>query len=243
VSPDEGQVNYQLAAPVLYLLDLVLPLVPPQTLRTYFLRTIPTLVAVLDAANSAHTEGSAAVARSIIGAIETLLLAQDFSAWKSRDEMSVLGVFTGYIMGSGTDSRPKVRKRALDAVKTILDNVPANPTALHPAAEDSAMIAFHIVEGQFGSKKGRAKGGSEKDVKAVHSLHLLKMVASAVSWPKTKIRELIELLLKLSSEVYDDNVRLSALEVFQVIFVQASEGMDASHLKEVLEVFPSSCLV
>jgi hypothetical protein len=112
---------------------------------------------------------------------------------------------------------------------------------LHPAAEDSAMIAFHIVEGQFGSKKGRAKGGSEKDVKAVHSLHLLKMVASAVSWPKTKIRELIELLLKLSSEVYDDNVRLSALEVFQVIFAQASEGMDASHLKEVLEVFPSSC--
>jgi hypothetical protein len=69
------------------------------------------------------------------------------------------------------------------------------------------------------------------------------MVASAVSWPKTKIRELVELLLKLSSESYDDNVRLSALEVFQVIFAQASEGMDASRLKEVLEAFPRSCAV
>jgi ribosomal RNA-processing protein 12 len=228
---------------VLYLLDLVLPSVPPQTLRTYYLLTIPTLVAVFDATNSFHTEGSAAVARSIIGAIETLLLAQDVSAWKSRDELSVLGVFTGYIMGSGTDVRPKVRKRALDAVKTILENVPANPTALHPAAEESAVIAFQIVQGQFGPKKGRTKGGAEKEVKAVHSLHLLKMVASAVSWPKTKIRELVEMLLKLSSESYDDNVRLSALEVFQVIFAQASEGMDASRLKEVLEVFPPSCAV
>ena len=221
---------------MLYLLDLVLPSVPQQTLRTYYLRTVPSLVAVLDAVKGSHTEGSTAVARSIIGAIETLLLAQGFAAWKSRGETSVLEVFTGYIIGSGTDARPKVRKRALDAVKNILENVPANPTALHPAAEESAMIAFHIVRGQFGPKKGRGKDGPEKEVKAVHSLHLLKMVASAVSWPKTEICELVELLLQLSSESYDDNVRLSALEVFQVIFVQASDGMDATRLKEVLEV-------
>ena len=235
---DGGEVNFQLAAPVLYLLDLVLPSVPPQTLRTHYLRTIPSLLAVLDAGADAHAEGSTAVARSTLGAIETLLLAQDFAAWKSREENCVHRVFTGYIMGSGTDIRPKVRKRALDAVKNILENVPASPSAVHPAAEESAMIAFHIVHGQFGQRKGRGKEGSEKEIKAVHSLHLLKTVASTVSWPKAKVRELVELLLKLSSESYDDNVRLSALEVFQVIFAQASEEMDATRLKEVIDVPP-----
>jgi ribosomal RNA-processing protein 12 len=221
---------------VVYLLDLVLPSVPPQTLRTYYLRTIPSLVTVLDAGANTHTEGSTAVARSTIGAMETLILAQDFAAWKSSEEMSVHRVFTGYIMSSGMDVRPKVRKRALEAVKNILENVPANPGVLHPSAEASAMIAFHTVQGQFGQRKVKAKEGSESGVKAVHSLHLLKAVVSAISWPETKVQDLVELLLKLSSELYDDIIRLSALEVFQVIFAQSSEEMDATRLKEVLEV-------
>ena len=221
---------------MLYLLDLVLPSVPPQTIRAYYLRTIPSLLAVLDAGADNHTEGSTAVARSTLGAIETLILAQDFAAWKSREDNCVQRVFTGYIMGSGTDTRPKVRKRALDVVKNVLENVPASPSLIHPAAEEGAMIAFHIVEGQFGQRKGRGKEGSQKEITGVHSLHLLKTVASAISWPKGNVRELVELLLKLSSESYDDNVRLSALEVFQVIFTQASEEMDATRLKEVLEV-------
>jgi len=46
----------------------------------------------------------------------------------------------------------------------------------------------------------------------------------------------VELLLKLSSEAYDDIIRLAALEVFQVIFGQGSEGMDAQRLCEIIEV-------
>ena len=117
-------------------------------------------------------------------------------------------------------------------------NPPASPTALHPAAEGTAMICFHAVQAEFGhtKKKHKGKEGGDRDAKAVHSLHLLKTVASAVTWPKSSMRELVELLLRLSSETYDDIVRLAALEVFQVIFGQASEEMNAERLREVIDV-------
>ena len=186
------------------------------------------------------SEGTAALIRSAIGAIESLLLAQDFNAWKSRDEMGVQHVFTGYLVGNGMDPRPKVRKRVLEAIKKVLSNPPASPSGVHPAGDGTATVCLHTVQAQFAqSKKKKAKESSEWDPKAVHSLQLLKTVASAVPWPKTSIRELVELLLKLSSEAYDDIIRLAALEVFQVIFGQGSEGMDAPRLCEVIEVCAS----
>jgi ribosomal RNA-processing protein 12 len=237
VSPEKRQVNHQLSAPVLYLLDVILPFVAPQTLRAYYSRTVPSLVAVLETLSETPntvSEGAAAIVKSTIGALETILLAQDFAAWKSRDEMSVQHVFTGYLVGNGLDPRPKVRKRVLEAIKKVLLNPPASPNALHPAADGTATICFHTVQAHFGQTK-RNKGG-ERDAKAVHSLHLLKTVASAITWPKSSIRELVELLLKLSAESYDDIVRMAALEVFQVIFGQASEEMNAERLREVVEV-------
>jgi ribosomal RNA-processing protein 12 len=209
-------------------------------LRTYYSRTIPSLVAVIDAlpaSSVANAEGTAAIIKSAIGAIEALILAQDFSAWKSRDEMNVQHVFTGYLLGNGMDPRPKVRKRVLEAIRKVLINPPANPSAIHPASDGTAMICFNTVQVQFGQTKKKKNTGGERDAKAVHSLHLLKTVASAVSWPKSSVRDLVELLLKLSSESYDDHVRLAALEVFQVIFGQASEEMNSERLREVIEVF------
>jgi hypothetical protein len=114
---------------------------------------------------------------------------------------------------------------------------PANPSGTHPAGDGTATICFHTVQAQFGQgKKKKGKDGGERDVKAVHSLHLLKAVGSAVAWPKSSIRELVELLLKLSSESYDEIVRLAALEVFQVIFGQACQEMNAERLREVIQV-------
>jgi ribosomal RNA-processing protein 12 len=140
-------------------------------------------------------------------------------------------------VGNGTDPRPKVRKRVLDAIMKILTNPPANPSALHPAGDGPAEICFHTVRAHFNQGKKKAKEGGERESKAVHSLHLLKAVASAVAWPKSSIRELVELLLRLSSESYDDIVRLAALEVFQVIFSQASREMNVDRLREVIDVF------
>jgi len=175
--------------------------------------------------------------KSTIGAIESLVVAQDFQAWKSRDEMSVQHVYTGYFLGLGMDPRPKVRKRVLEAIKKVLANPPANPTALHPAADGTAAICFNTVQAQFGPVKKKAKEVTVNNGKAVHSLQLLKTVASAITWPKASMRDLVELLLKLSSESYDDIVRLAALEVFQVIFGQASAEMNKERLREVLDVF------
>jgi ribosomal RNA-processing protein 12 len=239
-------VNQQLAAPVLYLLDTILPSVPPQTLRSYYSTTIPSLIVILDAlfASNSSSEGAAAVIKSTIGAIESLIVAQDFAAWKSRDEKGVQHVFTGYLVANGMDPRPKVRRRVLGAIRTVLMSPPANPSGTHPASESSATICFHTVQAQFGQgKKKKGKDGGERDVKAVHSLHLLKAVGSAVAWPKSSIRELVELLLKLSSESYDEIVRLAALEVFQVIFGQACQEMNAERLREVIQVSsPLDCI-
>jgi ribosomal RNA-processing protein 12 len=247
VSPEKGQVNQQLAAPVVYLLDVVLPSVPAQTLRSYYARTIPSLTALLEtlySAGNTSSEGTAAIIKSTIGAIESLLLVQDFGAWKSRDEDAVQHVFSGYIVGNGMDPRPKVRKRVLEAVRKILMSPPPSPIGVHPAAEGTATICFHTVRGQFNvGKKKKSKEVGEREVKAVHSLHLLKTIASAVTWPKSSIRELVELLLTLSSENFDDMIRLAALEVFQVIFGQATEDMDIERLQEIIEVHSYSPLL
>jgi len=154
--------------------------------------------------------------------------------------MSCQHVFTGYLIGNGMDPRPKVRRRVLEAIRKVLSNPPANPSGLHPAGDGTAAVCFHTVQAQFNqSKKKKANEGGERDAKAVHALQLLKTVASAVPWPKSSIRELVELLLKLSSEAYDDIIRLAALEVFQVIFAQATEEMNTQRLREVLEVITS----
>ena len=148
--------NYQLAGPVLYLLDVVLPSVTPQTLRSNYSRTVPTLIAVLDALSLMSdnvSEGTAAIIRSALGAVESLVLAQDFSSWKSDNERGVQAVFTTYLLGSGMDHRPKVRKRALEAIEKILTNPPAHPSATHPAADDTAAICFHTVQAQFSQSK------------------------------------------------------------------------------------------
>jgi ribosomal RNA-processing protein 12 len=240
VSVDTGAVNLQLVGPVLYLLDVVLPVVPPKTLRSYYSSTIPIVTLVISALSDMEdrsSEGTAAVVKSAVGAIESLLLAQEFSAWKSRDELSVQHVFTGYLVVPALDPRPKVRKRILEAIKKILSNPPASPSALHPAGESTAIICFNTVQAQFNqTKKKRSKEKVLRDAKAIHSLQLLKTVASAVLWPSSSIRELVDLLLKLSSETYDNVVRLSALEVFQVVFAQAASGMDKERLLEVIEV-------
>jgi hypothetical protein len=99
-------------------------------------------------------------------------------------------------------------------------------------------MCFNTVQAQFSVKKKKVKESGERDVKGVYSLQLLKAVASAMPWPKASIRDLVELLLKLSSERYDDIVRLAALEVFQVIFGQASQDMNAERSQQVLEVCP-----
>lgn len=140
------------------------------------------------------------------------------------------------------DPRPKVRKRVLDAIKKILTNPPANPSTLHPAGDGTAEICLHTVRVHFNQGKKKPKEEGERESKAVHALHLLKTVASAVTWPKSSMRELVELLLQLSSETYDNIVRLAALEVFQVIFGQASQEMDADRLREVIDVSSVYCM-
>jgi ribosomal RNA-processing protein 12 len=171
--------------------------------------------------------------------LESLIVAQDFFSWKSSEEIAVQHIFSQYILGNGMDSRPKIRKRAQEAIKKILSNPPTHPSGLHPVGEGTAIICFHTVQTQFGqSSKKKKLYSAERDAKAVHSLHLLKTVAASVSWPKDSIRELVELLLKLSSEVYDDIVRLAALEVFRVIFNQATEEFKGDRLSEILDVPP-----
>lgn len=192
---------------------------------------------MLSLASDNTSEGTAAIIRSALGAVESLVLAQDFSSWKSNNERSVQAVFTTYLLGSGMDHRPKVRKRALEAIEKILTNPPAHPSATHPAGDDAAAICFHTVQAQFSQSK-KNKILEERNAKQVHSLQLLKIVASAIQWPKSSMRDLVELLLRLSSESYDNIVRLAALEVFQVIFSQASEDMKTERLREILDVFP-----
>ena len=239
ISAEAGEVNTQLAAPVVYLIDTILEFVPPETLRTNYSHIVPSLATILEnqSTGNTHSEGTAALIRSALGALERVLTAQDDSTWKSREEHSVQLVFTSYILGYSLDPRPKVRKRALDAIKNILTHPSVDRKGAHPAAEGTAALAFHTAQAQFGqSKKRKGRDAGERDVKAVHSLNLLKVVADSLVWPKSSIQELVEFLLNLSSENYDNVVRLTALDCFEVIFAQATEDNDTGRIREVIEV-------
>jgi len=239
ISAETGEINIQLAAPVVYLIDTILEFVPLETLRTNYSHIVPSLATILEnqSAGNTHSEGTAALIRSALGALERVITAQDDPAWKSREEHSVQLVFTSYIVGYSLDPRPKVRKRALEAIKHILTNPSFGRKGPHPAAEGTAMLAFHTAQAQFGqSKKKKGRDGGERDVKAVHSLNLLKVVADSLVWPKSSIQELVEFLLNLSSENYDNVVRLTALDCFEVIFAQATEDNDSGRIRELIEV-------
>ncbi|KAH8811744.1 NUC173 domain-containing protein [Xylogone sp. PMI_703] len=231
-----GVVNKDLTTSVVYLLDLVTPYTPQPLLRSKFTEILTNLAPALTFA-----EADAPLLRPSIGCLESLLLAQDSSAWDlPQTQVGPRRAVAG-LLGLAVDHRPKIRKRAQEALTKVLKNPPPSPSLDHPAAAMCAESALKslsdLASKSTNAKKHRKNETSEHEPAMIHSLQLIKTIAAASGgWPSKKIEPLCELLLNISRS-NNDYMTMAAFDIFESIFEgMAADEASSSKLPRLLEV-------
>lgn len=222
--------NKDLAASTVYLLDVTTPFTPAALLRSRFPQILTHLVPALT-----HREAEAALLRSSIGVLESLLIAQDSASWAiPQKEIGPRRALAG-LLNLGLDDRPKVRKRAQEAVTKVLDSPPPSPSLDHPAADMCAAITLGSVSSLT---EARGKKSGEHDPRLIHSLQLVKAVCAAGGWPSRRVEALCEVLLGIAKSS-NDFLMMAAFGVFEEVFASLVDEMASAKLPGVLEVFPT----
>jgi ribosomal RNA-processing protein 12 len=228
-------VNKDLATSVVYLLDLVTPHTPQPLLRSKFSQILTNIAPALTL-----PEADAPLLRPSIGCLESLLVAQDAAAWElSATQIGPRRAIAG-LLNLAVDHRPKVRKRAQDALTKVLKNPPPSPSIDHPAADMCAETALKSL-GDLAAKAGQARkqkkfAQAENEPGLIHALHLVKTVAAASGgWPSKKIEALCEVLLNISKSS-NEYMTMAAFEVFEIIFEGMADEISSAKLPRLLEV-------
>ncbi|OAP55511.1 hypothetical protein AYL99_10484 [Fonsecaea erecta] len=226
--------NNEVVTSAVYLLDLITSHVPASLLRSQFTTILSLLAPFLNASLA-----NGPLVRSAIGCLESLLIAQDAAAWNLPQTQASPRQTIPVLLTLAIDSRPKIRKRAQEAITNILKNPPPGPAIDHPAAELCAVAAQNNLKNavdqahQVRRQKGRPDDGHEPAV--IHALQLTKTIAVASGgWPSKKIESLCELLLSISRS-RNDYLVMSAFEVFEVIFEGMQDEVSSSKLPRLLE--------
>lgn len=221
--------NKDLAASTVYLLDIVTPFAPAPLLRLRFSQILTHLVPALT-----HKEAEAALLRSSIGCLESLLMAQDGTSWAiSQRDIGPRRALAG-LLNLGLDERPKVRKRAQEAVTKVLNNPPTSPSLDHPASDMCAAVTLSSVTELARTQEGqRGKKSGEHDPRLIHSLQLVKAVCAAGGWPSKRIEGLCEVLLGIAKSS-NEFLMMAAFGVFEEVFASLVDEPASAKLPSVL---------
>ncbi|KAJ4368842.1 pre-rRNA processing protein [Neocucurbitaria cava] len=232
----QGITNKESATATIYLLDLVTPNVPAPLLRSKFTDILTSLAPALT-----HDDAEAPLIRSSIGCLESLLVVQDARAWElPQTQISPRRAVAGLLQIS-VDHRPKVRKRAQEALAKVLANPPPSPALDHPAADmcaETAVKMLHdIAEAAAKSRKHKANRDTQsKDPDLMHALQLIKTIAtSSGGWPSGKIDVLCEMLLDISKSS-NEFLTMAAFDIFEVIFAGMVDELASAKLPRLLDV-------
>ncbi|KAK1815311.1 pre-rRNA processing protein [Friedmanniomyces endolithicus] len=236
ISTEKGIINKEVAYAVVYLLDLVTSHVPTPLLRSKFPHIIASLAPALT-----HPDAEAPLLRASVGCLESLLVAQDGQAWSlPQSASSPRGAVAG-LLALSVDHRPKVRKRAQEALETVLRHPPPSPSLDHPAADmcaESALRSLQSAAEEANSKKRKQKHKAEQhghDPSVMHALQLVKVIASAANgWPSKKIDALCAVLLNISRGS-NEYLTLAAFEVFEIIFAGLADQVSSAKLPRLLD--------
>ncbi|KAJ0422704.1 armadillo-type protein [Aspergillus carlsbadensis] len=235
LSAAQGIVNKDLATSVVYLLDITTSYVPASILRSKFSQILTNLAPALSL-----PEVEAPLLRPSIGCLESLLIAQDVPAWNlPHTQIGPRRAIAG-LLSLAVDHRPKVRKRAQDALIKVIKTPPPSPSLDHPAADMCAETAMRTLSDSIAaaSKQKRGRNDPHKensDPLVIHSLQLVKTVAVASNgWPSKKIEPLCELLMNASRST-NEYITMGAFEVFEVIFSSMANEFSSSKLPRLLE--------
>jgi ribosomal RNA-processing protein 12 len=234
ISTSKGIVNKDVATAVVYLLDLVTPEVPAPLLRQKFSHILHKLATVLT-----HPEADAPLLRPSIGCLESLLVVQDAQGWalpatQVSPRRAVAGLLT-----IAVDHRPKVRRRAQEALTTVLKNPPPSPSLDHPAADMCAESALKTLkEGVEATKKTKKhhKDNHSHTPNLIHALQLVKTIANASGgWPSRKLDALCDSLLSIAKSS-NEFLTMAAFEVFEVMFAGMANEVSSAKLPRLLEI-------
>ncbi|KAF2190577.1 NUC173-domain-containing protein [Zopfia rhizophila CBS 207.26] len=232
----KGIANKEVATAVIYLLDLVTPHVPTPLLRSKFSEILTSLAPALT-----HPDADAPLLKSSIGCLESLLVVQDARAWDlPQSQISPRRAVAG-LLTIAVDHRPKVRKRAQDALAHVLKSPPPSPSLDHPAADMCAETALRMLKdtAESADKLKKHKGhkdGQSHEPGLIHTLQLIKTVVTASGgWPSRKIDVLCELLLHISRSS-NEYLAMAAFEIFEVIFAGMADEVSSVKLPRLLEV-------
>ena len=232
----KGLVNKELATSVVYLLDLVTPHVPAPLLRSRFSQILTNLAPTLT-----NPEAEAPLLRSSLGCLESLLVAQDAPAWALPQNQVGPRRATAGLLTLAVDHRPKVRKRAQEALTQVLKSPPPSPSLDHPAADMCAETALRslseIASAAGKNKKNRSQDNEEQQQPGlIHALQLVKTIATASGgWPSKKIEPLCEVLLNVSKS-NNEYLTMAAFEVFEMIITGMADDFSSSKLPRLMEV-------
>jgi ribosomal RNA-processing protein 12 len=219
---------------VVYLLDVITPYTPQPLLRGKFTQILTLLAPVLLLENA-----DPILLRSSIGCLESLLLAQDSGAWElSVSQIGPRRAVAGLLTLS-LDHRPKIRKRAQDALKKVLKSPPPSPSLDHPAADMCAQTALKNLE-ELASKamqsKKLKKSDHAHDPALMHALQLIKTIATASGgWPSKTIDSLCELLLGIA-KTGNEYMTIAAFDIFELIFEGMAGEVASAKLPRLMEI-------
>ncbi|KAL4937689.1 hypothetical protein BDV06DRAFT_202416 [Aspergillus oleicola] len=236
LSAAQGIVNKDLATSVVYLLDITTSYVPAPILQAKFSQILTGLAPALSL-----PEVEAPLLRPSIGCLESLLIVQDVAAWNlPHTQVGPRRAIAG-LLSLSVDHRPKVRKRAQDALIKVLKTPPPSPSLDHPAADMCAESALKTLGDSIAAASKQKRGRNDphnrenSDPLVIHSLQLVKTVAVASGgWPSKKIEPLCELLMNASRST-NEYITMGAFEVFEVIFSSMANEFTSSKLPRLLE--------
>lgn len=221
--------NKDLASSTVYLLDLFTPYTPAPLLRAKFVPILTHLAPAL-----MHRDAEAPLLRSSIGVLESLLIAQDGSSWAiPQKDIGPRRAVAG-LLNLGLDDRPKVRKRAQEALTKVLKNAPPSPSLEHPASGMCAATTLSSVQELIRLSEAQRKKGGEHDPRLIHSLQLVRAVAAAGTWPSKRTEGLCEALLRIA-KAGNEYMAIAALGVFEEVFGGLAEEVGGGKLETVLE--------
>ncbi|KAL0095069.1 NUC173 domain-containing protein [Phycomyces blakesleeanus] len=208
---ESSQGSLEINGALLYLLDEVIPFLPPTVLRSKF----SSVNAILEAAYEQY-KSEQPVVRSIIGCWQELLANQDLNGWS----MPITKKAYQILLILCANTQAKARKRAHDAIRSILSRPPP-PTITHPAASMTADFILRVLHETTKSDQHAAQ-------------QILALLQSIVPyWPVNRFNTLCQTLLQLPKF---NNIFLTkaSFDVFQALFEAEENDMDEEKFLSLL---------
>lgn len=222
--PDEGGMR----GAILYLMAAVFPELDTSILRA----KAKQITTVLIQCYQQDSESAPAV-KSILTCIQYTLMSLDAASW-SKGGGSMATMCLQLLLKVAFDPRPKVRRKAQDALVQII-RTPPTPLSQHPAVDRVTGTCLQVLQATTRSDQQAS----------LFALTLCKSLAG--SWPASALHPLCETILPLP-KLNNSYLTVAVFEVFEALFQhgassfagEGSEGKISELLSSLLAMKPDN---